>query len=692
MAIMQTPERNQIDGPGHSMNEQISNMSLLDVHELVDIHGISDNSTASGITTPINESVYNAAQSGASAPLVPKKHPKRRPLPSSVNVEVLKSFSAEHQPTSSSKASDPTSYDGTTAEASLKSDRKSSGGYRSMIDDVESYMKDKEAEDIQPEQDFEIQHEIEKRSQSDQQIIREEGNLNEQINPVGYQLAENQWEDQRTLEVQKIHSYSSEMPSSDQLQTINRSEITDSGSFKQYEIRQKASLLRSTPPLPPPPGPPVSISNFPISPTTSNQSDDPIKNTASIKSVSSFTGHSIVPSGRYLSDSLSRAPSNNSLYAASAYSQNLAAQDSSGSQPVRQLSFQRHGAHSNSSASYNSGISSPSVPSSPALMASRANTMYSDIRPDFNGLYRANSEASRMSGQTLSSGVSVPQSVNSDFKLASSSEMQMNKARNDNSKSSYVEYLRRQKATVISDRIQPEILKQPSRTLKNQSHKDKGKKSKYDEFESFTHQYAYYHPKLDMTLELSDARMINNGRPSRMARSYTDDSVKGGVGENATKPEQAIKNSPLGRVYSNLQDSEGNDESEILVNEKDTIDRESLQKIETGTSHGSIPLSGTENQLQQNVTDDDLSYSSAPEIQNSSESRKSSLSMANSAIDMTNEEIDLAITGARTDSMMSEAQLELSRKLSVGSLDEQAIGPRRQLYITNPDYSSSDDE
>ncbi|KAK9468302.1 hypothetical protein V1512DRAFT_259180 [Lipomyces arxii] len=94
--------------------------------------------------------------------------------------------------------------------------------------------------------------------------------------------------------------------------------------------------------------------------------------------------------------------------------------------------------------------------------------------------------------------------------------------------SEYVMYLRRQKATVWSDRS-------PKRAVtihvRQGTHKDK-KKAKEDEYAQYTHAYAYYHPKLDMTLELSDARAVDSTKPGRLAaREFDSDGNPVGLAE-----------------------------------------------------------------------------------------------------------------------------------------------------------------
>ncbi|KAK9459328.1 uncharacterized protein V1516DRAFT_679592 [Lipomyces oligophaga] len=194
----------------------------------------------------------------------------------------------------------------------------------------------------------------------------------------------------------------------------------------------------------------------------------------------------------------------------------------------------------------------------------------------------------------------------------------------------YVLALRRQRATVWCGRAQ----KAKPKTSTTTSHKDKDKTKKgaeKDEFISYANPYSFYQPKLDMTLELSDARAVV-ARSSRMAARAS------GRGEGEDSGESGLHPAPSTTSASTSEDKSAGDHDSVT----------------SGVSrHSSL-----DPRIQNNIDRTEI-----PEFED-------------------------------TNYQPTEEQTSLRRPSSADTLDESRLvnmyAPRRTLYIANPDYSSDD--
>ncbi|KAK9324155.1 hypothetical protein V1517DRAFT_74257 [Lipomyces orientalis] len=336
---------------------------------------------------------------------------------------------------------------------------------------------------------------------------------------------------------------------------------------------------------------------------------------------------------------------------------------------IRRAAFQTHSQQGGSNASIVSSnsvstiasVADNSGTSSASLEISRASAFSDQVSLTQHSL----GHTSQFSEHTISSTDTSSQlkdtsTSNTPVGVASPSDPSM-----ISKKADYVKHLRRQRATVWSDRMQRDIL-----TKQRQSHhhkeKEKTKKPREDEYSTYTHAYAYYHPKLDMTLELNDARVMSDTRSMTLASHASGITLGGETGTKAEKPEDkaveavpeySVTELPTEQVPAlgdlNLGMSMAGNEDPQLASSRGSVS--SSEK--TVVSHASLQIATSADGIATNKTPN------APMTANILES---------SATDLPGE--------------------EMSRRLSVGSLDEQAIAPRRTLYIVNPDYSSSDGE
>ncbi|KAK9370929.1 hypothetical protein V1509DRAFT_615248 [Lipomyces kononenkoae] len=228
----------------------------------------------------------------------------------------------------------------------------------------------------------------------------------------------------------------------------------------------------------------------------------------------------------------------------------------------------------------------------------------------------------------------------------------------DGKKADYVRYLRRQRATVWSDRMQRDLL---TKQRQGHHHKDKErKKSREDEYSTYTHAYAYYHPKLDMTLELSDARVMSETPSTKLASQASDIALDDSIEIRTDKVEEKAAEESSITEYPVTEAPKEHLPTEVHVNWGNTV---------TGDDRS-------------NLVSDKVASSQVTAMSNSS------LRSVSSDATTTN---NTANTVESPATAISHEE-ELTRRLSVGSLDERAIAPRRTLYIVNPDYSSSDED
>ncbi|KAK9380931.1 uncharacterized protein V2V93DRAFT_369948 [Kockiozyma suomiensis] len=224
-------------------------------------------------------------------------------------------------------------------------------------------------------------------------------------------------------------------------------------------------------------------------------------------------------------------------------------------------------------------------------------------------------------------------------------------------KADYATYMRRQKATVWCDRVPKNLItksRAPTSQMYNTS-KRKKDSQRTDEYSTYMHAYAYYQPKLDMTLELSDARVVSNGSSRLAARALGQDEDDSSLRDSSN--ETAGSRTPLSASALDLSNTSG------------------LFKTSTLLSVNSTDEVGNNN------SNSRLSVSSSP----ASASASARLNLPTTP-------------GATSTTSLSSPAVapSLSRKSSAGSLDESElegmIAPRRTLYIANPDYSSSGEE
>ncbi|KAK9377558.1 uncharacterized protein V1513DRAFT_113292 [Lipomyces chichibuensis] len=226
----------------------------------------------------------------------------------------------------------------------------------------------------------------------------------------------------------------------------------------------------------------------------------------------------------------------------------------------------------------------------------------------------------------------------------------------------YVKYLRRQRATVWSDRMQRDLLNK-QRQGHHHKEKERGKKPREDEYSTYTHAYAYYHPKLDMTLELSDARAVGDTTSTKLASQSSGISLDDEIETRTEKPED--------------KDVEDTSVTDYLVTEAPTVNvpARELNFGKSATGKDDSPP----------VADSGRWVTSSQETAAPQASLQTSMSSDASATSYTRNSFESSTTAISPED-------ELARRLSVGSLDEQAIAPRRTLYIVNPDYSGSDED
>ncbi|KAK9247404.1 hypothetical protein V1506DRAFT_558603 [Lipomyces tetrasporus] len=332
---------------------------------------------------------------------------------------------------------------------------------------------------------------------------------------------------------------------------------------------------------------------------------------------------------------------------------------------IRRAAFQTHPQQGGSTVSIVSSNSVSTVASgsdksgtsTPSQEVSRS----SAISDQASLTQRSLSHTSHLSERTISSTDTLSQLPDTSASSTPAGAASPSGPSINSNKADYVKHLRRQRATVWSDRMQRDFL-----TKQRQSHhhkeKEKTKKTRDDEYSTYTHAYAYYHPKLDMTLELNDARVMSDTPSMTLASHASGITLGDETGIKAEKPEdKTVEGTPV---------------TEYSVTELPTAQVPALGDLNLGMS-----MAGNE---------DPQLASSRGSVSSSEKTVVShaSLQVATSADATATNKIPTAnILESSTTVLPGE---EMSRRLSVGSLDEQAIAPRRTLYIVNPDYSSSD--
>ncbi|KAK9355222.1 hypothetical protein V1523DRAFT_405630 [Lipomyces doorenjongii] len=533
-------------------------------------------------TPPTVPSIYTT---GSSGPPLPRMHPKRKPLPSTVDVNTL---------------------------STLTSGRFPGGGPPSPIRHAQNISASTVASPGQmPGHSVQGQSQIQSTSQY--------------LNKASPSPAQAAYTSQHGPQTAVTHRYVDTIPRTTSTENVLPSQILRRQSQENRDgkrVTHSAAMLAGSPSLRPPPGTLVA---------TSTESH-------STKSIS------------------------RSSTASTGSSRSLSIQESPiAPLQIRGAAFQTHPHQRGSTASTMSSnsvssvasVSAKSGTSSTSLKFSKDSAM-TDLCSPTHSL----SHHSQFSERTISSTAS---------QLQNSSTVNMPAvapASNDplvvSKKADYVKYLRRQRATVWSDRMQRDLL-----TKQRQGHhhkeKERGKKPREDVYSTYTHAYAYYHPKLDMTLELSDARVMTDTPSTKLASQSSGISLDDEIEITTEKPEDKV-----------VEDSSVTD---YPVTEAPTVN---------------APARGQN--LRKSTTGEDDSTPVADSGGWVTSSQKTAVPHASLQMSMSSDAPATSYTRNSFESSTTAISPEegLARRLSVGSLDEQAIAPGRTLYIVNPDNSSSD--
>ncbi|KAK9360117.1 hypothetical protein V1504DRAFT_456039 [Lipomyces starkeyi] len=535
-------------------------------------------------TPPTMPSIYTT---GSSGPPLPRMHPKRKPLPSTVDVNTL---------------------------STLTSGRFPGGGPPSPIRHAQNFSASTVASPGQ----------IPGHSTQGQSQIQSTSQYLNKASPSPVQVPyTSQYGPQTTV----THRYVDTIPLPSSTENVLPSQILRRQSQENRDgkrvIHSGAAMLASSPSLRPPPG--ILAATNTESPYTKSISRSSTASTGSSRSLS--IQESPIPPLQ-----------------------------------IRGAAFQTHPHQRGSTASTVSSnsvssvasVSAKSGTSSTSLKFSKGSAMTDLCSPTQRSL----SHHSQFSERTISSTASqIPNSSTIKMPVvapASTDPLVVSK------KANYVKYLRRQRATVWSDRMQRDLL-----TKQRQGHhhkeKERGKKPREDEYSTYTHAYAYYHPKLDMTLELSDARVMSDTPSTKLASQSSGISLDDEIETRTEIPEDKVV--------------EDTSVADYPVTEAPTVNA-TARGLNFGKS----------------TTGEDDSTPVADSGRWVTSSQKTVVPCASLQTSMSSDATATSYTPSTFESSTTtiSPEDELARRLSVGSLDEQAIAPRRTLYIVNPDYSGSD--
>ncbi|KAK9388812.1 hypothetical protein V1515DRAFT_596097 [Lipomyces mesembrius] len=536
-------------------------------------------------TPPTMPSIYTT---GSSGPPLPRMHPKRKPLPSTVDVNTL---------------------------STLTSGRFPGGGPPSPIRHAQSISASTVASPAQ----------IPGHSVQGQSQVQSTSQYPNKASPSPAQAA---YTSQHGPQMTVTHRYVDTIPRTTSTENVLPSRILRGQSQENRDSKRVthsgAAMLAGSPSLRPPPG---------------------------TLAATNTESHS--------TKSISRSST-----ASTGSSRSLSIQE--GPVPplqIRGAAFQIHPHQRGSTASTMSSNSVSSVASVSAKSGSSSTSLKFSKGSAMTGLcsptQRSLSHHSQFSERTISSTASqLPNSSTINMPAVAPSP-------NDplvvSKKADYVKYLRRQRATVWSDRMQRDLL-----TKQRQGHhhkeKERGKKPREDEYSTYTHAYAYYHPKLDMTLELSDARVMSDTASTKVASQSSGISLDDEIEITTEKPEDKV-----------VEDSSVTDYPVTEVPTVNALARgQNLGKSTTGEDD-STPVADSGGWV---TSSQKTAVPHAP--------LQTSMSSDATATSYTRNTFESSTTAAIS------PEEGLARRLSVGSLDEQAIAPGRTLYIVNPDYCSSD--
>ncbi|KAK7206315.1 hypothetical protein BZA70DRAFT_288692 [Myxozyma melibiosi] len=346
------------------------------------------------------------------------------------------------------------------------------------------------------------------------------------------------------------------------------------------------------------------------------------------------------------------------------------------------LALSRASSHAREESSGNAAAGPSSVPPLPSipLTTSASTTTMLTTTTTGDTLSVASSR-----GGGGSSGVEDAHTVSEEESLAKAVTDSTPAVPASERKADYVTYMRRQKATVWCDRVPTNLITKSKTRHTTAAHGSSSKKKKdsqrADEFSSYMHAYAYYQPKLDMTLELSDARVVSHSSSRLALRALDQDdetvSLKSSVNETTTTRSSStldlnatttglFKSSTLASVGSSVTVASTNDANGAANNRLSGMSsaRNSVHTV-ASTSHLQVPgTPGTPSQ-----------------VQNS----------GNGSVSGNNLTPPYPSVGTPA-SGTSVASKKASNESLADTLLEDIVAPRRTLYIANPDYSSSDEE